>query len=160
MTDMLTAKEAAALLGVPVRSFYLLPIPEVPGRRPRMWGLDDINSFLRDSYRPGAGRGAAYQIAAADVPRKLDADVEALLESHHRTAVRAPAPPFGPAVYFLFDGGELVYVGQTTNMARRLAQHSKLKKFDSFSFIACSENDLRAIETYAIAKYRPPLNRT
>ena len=64
----------------------------------------------------------------------------------------------GPAVYFLFQGQELVYIGQTKKLLERLAKHCKDKLFDGFSFIRCDRNELYRIERWAITKHRPKLN--
>jgi excinuclease UvrABC nuclease subunit len=37
--------------------------------------------------------------------------------------------PIGPCVYFLFQGGELVYIGKASNLAVRVAGHRQKNKF-------------------------------
>ena len=61
-------------------------------------------------------------------------------------------------IYVLFLAGRIVYVGQSTNVFARLAQHQERKTFDRFSFIVCTRTDLNNLETKLIREFRPPLN--
>lgn len=70
-------------------------------------------------------------------------------------------PPKGSfIVYALRKAGEIVYVGSTRNLARRLDQHEKSGKvFDAYSFIyTCSESAMHELEVRAISEYWPVLN--
>ena len=50
-------------------------------------------------------------------------------------------------VYFLIAKGSIKYVGQTINLFHRLAQHKRAgKKFDSYSFIPCEQEQLNELE--------------
>jgi len=60
-------------------------------------------------------------------------------------------------VYFLIDGDEIVYVGQSTNIHSRIAQHND-KKFDKFTFVECEQSALNMVESIFIHTYRPKLN--
>lgn len=67
-------------------------------------------------------------------------------------------------VYFLWDdAGALLYVGQSGNIAARMAQHDKDPKkaaAESFSYIVAETLDQRLeLETCFIAHFRPPLNQ-
>jgi Helix-turn-helix domain len=64
----------------------------------------------------------------------------------------------GPAIYFLLIGKEIVYVGRTTNLIRRLGDHAFRKKFDGFSYLPCSAKDLRQNERAFIATLKPRYN--
>jgi hypothetical protein len=66
----------------------------------------------------------------------------------------------GPAVYFLWQGEDVVYVGQTTLFWERVGRHCQEKSFDRISYIRCEKEDLLAMERAAIYKYRPKLNKT
>lgn len=63
-------------------------------------------------------------------------------------------------IYFLLQGDEVVYVGQTTQNLIRPFSH-KDKKFDSVAVIYQSEDkeELNVIEEYYIKKYAPKYNR-
>ncbi len=67
-------------------------------------------------------------------------------------------------VYFLWsDGGELLYVGQSGNIAARMAQHAKDPRkaaVASVSYVREEELDRRLeLETIYVVHFRPPLNK-
>lgn len=74
-------------------------------------------------------------------------------------------PPSG--VYFLRDGGKVVYVGQTNDIFRRISEHARggqkhgvsRKEFDSWSYISCDDEEMRTrLETLFIRYIRPKYN--
>jgi hypothetical protein len=63
-------------------------------------------------------------------------------------------------VYFLFDGDEIVYVGQSTDVHSRVASHRlSWKQFDSYTYIPCRIDQLTELEGYYIKILQPQLNR-
>jgi hypothetical protein len=60
-------------------------------------------------------------------------------------------------VYFLIEGDEVVYVGQSVNVYARIAQHAA-KIFDRYAFIPCSVDALDRLESLYIHFLRPKLN--
>lgn len=67
-------------------------------------------------------------------------------------------PAAGSFVYLLVDNGEIVYVGQTRNLRRRLANHGD-KQFDLVSWMEGVPNDQRLlIEKRLIRQYAPKHN--
>jgi len=65
-----------------------------------------------------------------------------------------------PAVYFLYDGDEIVYIGQSKEVFGRIASHVRdgEKQFDSFAIIHVSAVELDAVEKANIEAYRPRYN--
>lgn len=63
-----------------------------------------------------------------------------------------------PGVYFLTLGREVVYVGQSTDVASRLAGH-RSKKYDRAVMIQLPREQLFEWEAVYIRLLRPPLNR-
>lgn len=66
-------------------------------------------------------------------------------------------------VYFLIDGGEIVYVGQSRAFGSRLHQHisDKSKKFDRYFTIKCKDkSEMDEIERYYISAFKPKHNNT
>ena len=62
-------------------------------------------------------------------------------------------------VYFLILAGELVYVGKTINLAKRLGRHLQDgKAFDSVSFLECKKRDLARLEMAYISSLKPKYN--
>lgn len=69
------------------------------------------------------------------------------------------AAPWGNTVgvYFLIDGDEIVYVGQSINIMVRISTHND-KKFDRYAYIACDKSSLDFLESIYIHFLRPRLN--
>lgn len=62
-------------------------------------------------------------------------------------------------VYFLFNEGQLCYIGQSIDILSRICSHAKEKIFTSYAFVECQEKELNEIEKKYIEKYTPDLNR-
>lgn len=60
-------------------------------------------------------------------------------------------------VYFLILNKKVVYVGQSKNILVRICAH-KDKKFDSFAFLTCRENEMDIIESLYIHLLQPEQN--
>lgn len=60
-------------------------------------------------------------------------------------------------VYFLLEGDEVVYVGQSTNVYTRIGQHRD-KRFDRYAFVPCAVDALDKLESLYIHFLRPRLN--
>jgi len=75
-------------------------------------------------------------------------------------ARRQPAFPKITGLYFLIKGTTIVYVGQSTDIYARIAQHNRdtLKEFDSFSILECPTEYVTPLEAHYIYKLHPPLN--
>ena len=61
-------------------------------------------------------------------------------------------------IYFLLDGGAVVYVGQTKQGLTRPFSHNKDKDFDEVKVIDCNADDLDYTEDCYIQKYQPRYN--
>jgi hypothetical protein len=64
-----------------------------------------------------------------------------------------------PGVYFLRRGEEIVYVGQSKNIAYRIADHIGRKSFDSVLIMPVPEEALDAVEMHWIRRLELVLNR-
>lgn len=64
-----------------------------------------------------------------------------------------------PGVYFLRQGEEVVYVGQSKTIMVRIADHLGKKPFDSVLIMPVPAGELSSVETYWIKKLKPALNR-
>jgi len=74
------------------------------------------------------------------------------------------------AIYFLFKGNEIVYIGQTNNLFSRIKSHKKgkrskcqpIKRFDTFGYITISYrfgcDNINNAEAYYIRKHKPLYN--
>jgi len=64
-------------------------------------------------------------------------------------------------VYFLMQGSNVVYIGQTDNLARRLGEHldEGVKEWDVIEVVECSNKQhMDEVEQVAIQKMRPFYN--
>ena len=59
-------------------------------------------------------------------------------------------------IYFLFEKGKIVYVGQSKSVINRLNNHPV--KYDRFSIIECDEKKLIPLKRLYIAKFKPKYN--
>ena len=77
-------------------------------------------------------------------------------------ANKKPALPKLIGIYFLINGDEIVYVGQSVDIYSRISQHSKdvLKTFDNFYILECPAEHLSILEAHFIFKFHPFLNST
>lgn len=71
-----------------------------------------------------------------------------------------PAVPvaLGPGIYFLCDGPDVVYVGQSTEVYIRVPQHVTTKVFDRWYWMPALEVELNHIEGAFIRLLRPKYN--
>ena len=65
-----------------------------------------------------------------------------------------------PGIYILLSLDEIVYVGQSVNVGRRLEEHwNELKKdFNRYFVIRCERENLNKLEAYYILRFRPKYN--
>ena len=65
-------------------------------------------------------------------------------------------------IYFLIQGKEIVYIGQSKNVMARLAAHDRRKgagEFEEFSWIKCPSEFLDEFEARCIFAFLPRLNK-
>lgn len=67
-------------------------------------------------------------------------------------------PSHPPCIYFLIEGEEVVYVGQSICLEQRLATHSREKAFDRVAYLQVEREDLNAVESAFIRYLKPRLN--
>lgn len=74
--------------------------------------------------------------------------------------IRSAIPAFTVCgIYFLIRDDRIIYVGQSTNIYRRVARHiDDGKKFDRFSVVSCPKEDLDRIERMYITALYPDEN--
>lgn len=67
--------------------------------------------------------------------------------------------PEQPGIYFVWDCGVVVYVGQSVALARRVTMnHEKIWDEDRVSFLLFPADDLVFAECFYICRYRPTRN--
>lgn len=118
------------------------------------------------------GRGEEYVMGMEDVVNRL----QDALVTYDTRPPRVPQPPaklagvpdlesfdeFEPPVgyvYFLMDGEEVVYVGQTCDLKNRIGRHRKDKAFTGVYFVRVRVDRLLERERHYIRKFNPRYNR-
>lgn len=61
-------------------------------------------------------------------------------------------------IYFLIKNNIIVYIGQSTDIEKRIFQHECKKDFDSYSYYECEIKMLSLYERIFLDKYLPVLN--
>lgn len=61
-------------------------------------------------------------------------------------------------IYFLIKGTEIVYIGQSVSVLKRIETHFSNKDFDSFSFLPCKKEMLDVVESLYIHLIEPKYN--
>ena len=101
----------------------------------------------------GEAKKSFMQKAGADVIGTVDPSE---ILGKHRTPLMNCS-----GIYFLFNGLEVVYVGQSKNVITRLANHAKNgRKFTHYFSIPCPEDELDKTEQYYIERFCPEQNKT
>lgn len=75
--------------------------------------------------------------------------------------IRAKAQPkrLICCVYFLFNKGDLIYIGKASNLFERIGQHMRDKQFDFFSYVEVEPARALMIEARYILALKPTLNK-
>lgn len=61
-------------------------------------------------------------------------------------------------IYFLLDGNEVIYVGQSVHVWSRIASHGANKQFDRIAFVPCEADELDKLESFYIHALQPKAN--
>jgi hypothetical protein len=142
-----------------------------PAAQRRWLARNGLRFFVRADGRPAV---PADQVGSTD-PRPMVAKWEPFVAESGLTLPEAPVEPLSmadilrlpqwsqarndPGLYFLFRGGELVYVGRSVHVRERLAQHLRSSKdWDGARVRHCSPRRLEDAELAHIRKFRPSLN--
>lgn len=65
----------------------------------------------------------------------------------------------GGSVYVLFDGNNVVYVGQSVNPMSRIGTHNRDKTFTHYRIMACLKRRMNYWESLLISRYKPRYNK-
>ena len=71
----------------------------------------------------------------------------------------AAKAPRCPGVYFIYEGDEIVYVGESICVGDRLANHPHATHFRLASVITCEKIQRKRLESFYIGLINPRLNR-
>lgn len=82
-----------------------------------------------------------------------------LLDHEAILAAATPQSSKRCGIYFLINGGKVVYVGQARNVFARVGQHTTSKAFTAWHWVWCHSSQLNVMERAYINALRPELNR-
>lgn len=94
---------------------------------------------------------------AASVARK-NRDRGALLDEKAICKIAANEAPPLCGIYFLVKLRQIVYVGKSVNIRRRVREHAAVKDFDSYAYVPCETAMLDVLERQYIDRFLPQLN--
>lgn len=69
-----------------------------------------------------------------------------------------PKPASRPGIYFLIKNYEIIYIGKSCAVDRRISEHMESRDFDAWYWIACPKKDLNELERIYLNKFMPHLN--
>lgn len=127
----------------------------------------DLNIRPRLVERKFSERVSRFSKAAIDhaIRDPLFVEHVGCLYDLDRMRERAAAFKRQPGVYFLFNAGELVYIGQSWNVAARLADHQPgvhgdaEKPWDAFVVQEFDADRLVTMEAHFLTVFAPKYNR-
>jgi hypothetical protein len=67
-------------------------------------------------------------------------------------------PPESAGVYFVYESGECVYVGESVNLRKRISGHPHVKGDRKVGFMLCSPHERKRFEAFYIGLLDPKLN--
>lgn len=93
------------------------------------------------------------------IPKRTLEAMKRTRYTRHEIVESAMPMSLVPCIYFLVRDGEVVYVGQTTNLAARLYKHRQRGvDFDSFAQMPCPAEDMDRLEADYIDALLPEMN--
>jgi hypothetical protein len=102
-----------------------------------------------------------FEFIESDVPvNQDDADIWSFKNSEHLQRHSVGTPFVYPGVYFLLQGEEVIYVGQSTDIPSRVLSHRRTKDFDRYATMPVPRDWLSEVEAEYILHYQPELNRS
>lgn len=92
-----------------------------------------------------------------NMSESLDFSNDQLMEKPELLSMSRPMENY--ALYFLFRGKELVYVGRSSSVFARLESHEGTKIYDRYAILPCrTEEEMQILEKRYIAKLKPIYN--
>jgi hypothetical protein len=105
---------------------------------------------------------SAQRTDAPPFPDGIRLEVRAYTRHAWSSVLRGWDDPLGGVrvgIYALWQKGVTLYVGQSTNVRRRILAHGTRKPFTTVFVMPCEREDLDQLEREAIARLDPPWNK-
>jgi hypothetical protein len=121
--------------------------------------LEAVSDQDLSGYIAAKERELAQTFLATKLPPRV-LEANHVIPYKHDDILAAAIPTRLPSgVYFLIDGREVVYVGQSADILSRIATHRKQgRRFDRFTYIECEPEKMDELEAQYIAAFAPRLN--
>mgnify|MGYP003135932711 FL=1 len=91
-----------------------------------------------------------------DIKKPLEIPQEII---HHSEELFELPMVLPPCVYFLIEGVEIVYVGQSINVSARAYQHTQDKDFSKVLYLPTVKENLDKVERFFIERLQPKYNK-
>lgn len=135
-----------------------LPCWRIDGQRP-LYRSSDVRRWVAENLvqvQAGFPMPTAVAVAVPD-PLLVTQLPEELMPMADRLR---PVPVIGsvPGIYFLIEGGRVVYVGQSIEPTVRVHTHRREKAFEQAVFVPVPRSELNRVEGAFIRLLRPALN--
>ena len=91
-----------------------------------------------------------------DIKKPLEIPQEII---HHSEELFELPMVLPPCVYFLIEGVEIVYVGQSVNVSARANQHTQDKDFSKVLYLPTVKENLDKVERFFIERLQPKYNK-
>lgn len=117
------------------------------------WGVSvrKVNSLISDGLVRAFRIGRHIRIRAADAPE--------VMPQKPRVSRRRPISLPDSGVYMLFRDGELIYIGRSSELPRRITNHRRAgREFDEVRAIPCDYATAEWLEAELIRTLQPPEN--
>jgi hypothetical protein len=137
---LLTAADAAAMLGIDPKTFRGLGAPYVQIGAHRRYTRASLRRWVE---RQKGAPGTSFEMLTADQI------IEASRYPHQDVC----------GVYFLVKAGRVVYVGQSNNVYWRVGVHRLTKDFDAWHWVSCPREELTRLERRYIDLLVPQMNQ-
>lgn len=130
----------------------------------RRFGETRTATFATKAQAEHWAKAVELKIAAKEKQRRafqeLAGSARDRLLSPNEVLSRSTASIFSTGIYFLILGDEIVYVGKSSNVGARIAEHSSRgRDFDRFHVILCLPDEADDLEQNYIKAIRPKQNR-
>lgn len=165
MPKLISAEELSAKTYVPKETILSLssegkfPCVIIPGRDEPLYHPANAIDFTRSRLFKYQEAQITHlhvhtdsHFSISEVPRSIAGIADKLVKFDLMNDVSC--------IYFLCQGDEVVYVGQSTNLAARLPQHRIDKVFDRVFYLIVRLDDLDRIEREYIRAIRPRYDGT
>lgn len=121
--------------------------------------IEAVSSEELPDYIAAKERELAQTFLATKIPARV-LEANHVIPYKHDDILAAAIPTRMPSgVYFLIDGREVVYVGQSQDILSRIGTHRKQGRlFDRFAYIECAPEKMDDLEGHYIAAFAPRLN--